>query len=90
MVCGGDWLGWDWAVAGESESPRRRRQDVPCGRSTTSHRVSVSTEEETRPRASATAHGDITIAVDAGRAPVGEGLTLRLDPADAVPARRAR
>ena len=48
----------------------------------------VSTEEETQLRAVAAAHGDITIPLDAGRAPVGEGLAHRLDPADAVPAHR--
>jgi hypothetical protein len=52
--------------------------------------VYVSTEEETQPRALAAAHGDITIPFDAGHAPVGEGLARRLDPADTVPARRAR
>jgi hypothetical protein len=34
---------------------------VPGDRSTTSHRVYVSTEEETQLRAVAAAHGDITI-----------------------------
>ncbi len=63
---------------------------MPGGRSTTSHRVYVSTEEETQLRALGAEHGDITIPLDAGRAPVGEGLAHRLDPADAVPARRAR
>ena len=75
-------------MAGKSELPRRRRQNVPGDRSTTSHRVYVSTEEETQLRALAAAHGDITIPLDAGRAPVGEGLAHQLDPADAVPSHR--
>jgi hypothetical protein len=44
--------------------------------------------EETQRRTLAAAHGDITIPLDAGRAPVGEGLAHRLDAADAVPAHR--
>ena len=50
----------------------------------------MSTEEETQLRGLAAAYWDITIHFDAGRASVGKGLARRLDPAGAVPARRAR